>query len=258
MTPELRAELFAAALFPALLLALEIGWLWGRRVLSRTGPRLEQGLATIQTAVFGLLSLLLAFSFGAGQTRLEARRAQIILEYNAIGTVYQRIDMLPTAEQPAMRELLRRYLDARLRVYEDIMHREATDKELAECAAISRDIWRSAVKACAKSPWPATSFLFLPGVNAMVDTTTARTVALEARTPVLVLLLLWFVAVVSSLLGGFAMSVNPERSWPHLVIYGLIVSLTFYVIQDLDSPRFGFIRLTAEQHMLIALRKTMQ
>ncbi len=96
----------------------EVGYRFGRRATERHPGLTHVGLGPIEAAVFALLGLLLGFSFAGGTTRLDARRQQIAQEANAIGAAYLRLDLLPAAYQPAMRQLFREYVDARLRVYE--------------------------------------------------------------------------------------------------------------------------------------------
>jgi hypothetical protein len=70
-----------------------------------------------------------------------ARRALIVQEANAIGTAYLRLDILPPAEQPGMRQLFCQYLDARLSAYEKVLQRDFADQEFARAAAIPQQIW---------------------------------------------------------------------------------------------------------------------
>ena len=54
----------------------------------------EQGQNTIESAVFGLLGLLLAFTFSGAAGRFEDRRHLIMEEANAIGTAWLRLERL--------------------------------------------------------------------------------------------------------------------------------------------------------------------
>ena len=49
----------------------------------------------MEGVIFGLLSLLIAFTFSGAASRFERRRDLIVQEANAIGTAYLRIDLLP-------------------------------------------------------------------------------------------------------------------------------------------------------------------
>ena len=68
--------------------------LWHRE-LARDPEGLAKGTGAAEGAVFGLLGLILAFSFSGAATRFEQRRHLITEEANAIGTAYLRLDLLP-------------------------------------------------------------------------------------------------------------------------------------------------------------------
>ena len=81
------------------------------------GPQPDDGLRAVEAALFALMGLMLGFAFAGAVSRLDARRELIVREANAIGTAYLRVDLLPAAAQPELRQLFRRYLEARMRVY---------------------------------------------------------------------------------------------------------------------------------------------
>src|SRR5439155_1450024 len=103
----------AIGLFAAMLVALELGRRIGTRRLAALPPGTSWEIGTLDGAVFGLLGLLIAFTFSGAVSRFEARRHLVVEETNAIGTAYLRLDLLPVAAQPAMRAAFRRYLDPR-------------------------------------------------------------------------------------------------------------------------------------------------
>ena len=70
----------------AMLAFLEIGRRLGRRSIAGGDTAHPAGLGTVETVAFGLLGLLLAFTFSGAATRLDVRRTQIVDEANAIGT----------------------------------------------------------------------------------------------------------------------------------------------------------------------------
>ena len=56
------------------------------------------------------MGLMIAFTFSGAAARYEMRRQLTVEEANAIGTAYLRLDLLPVASQPALREKFRRYV----------------------------------------------------------------------------------------------------------------------------------------------------
>src|SRR6476659_3375318 len=105
--------------FGALLVSLGLGRRAGRKAFASDATRTRSaGLAAVETVSFGLLGLLLAFTFTGAAARLDTRRGQIVDEANAIGTASLRIDVLPASAQPGVRDAMRRYTDARIAVYQ--------------------------------------------------------------------------------------------------------------------------------------------
>ncbi len=85
----------AGALFAGILVSLRIGRWLGRRAIARYGDEAVPGIGSLETAVFALLGLLIAFTFSGALERFDARRSQVVAETNAIGTAWLRIDLVP-------------------------------------------------------------------------------------------------------------------------------------------------------------------
>lgn len=72
-----------ALLFLAVATCLRLGWPIGRRRITQEGSNANEGLGTVDAAIFGLMSLLIAFTFTGAATRFDHRRDLIIHEVNA-------------------------------------------------------------------------------------------------------------------------------------------------------------------------------
>jgi hypothetical protein len=248
-----------ACLFLGMLVSSEIGRRIGIAKLARDSEGLTKGATAAETAVFGLLGLLIAFTFSGAASRFEGRRHLIATETNAIGTAYLRIDLLPGDAQPEIRELFRKYVDARLDTYRNVADEAATKAKLAQGAAIQGDIWTKALAACRRSDAPApAAMLLLPALNDMFDITATREMATRNHPPPIVFLLLAALSLVGALLVGYDTSPNQERGWFHTVIFAAILSVTVYVIVDLEFPRLGLIRVDAVDHAFVELRESMR
>jgi len=68
---------------------------------------IKSGSGAIEGAVFGLMGLLIAFTFFGAAARFDTRRAMVIEEANNIGTAWLRLDLLPVSAQPPLREKFR-------------------------------------------------------------------------------------------------------------------------------------------------------
>jgi hypothetical protein len=254
----LLTSLITAALFGGLLLCIEAGRRIGMRRLARDAANASAGVGTADGAVFALLGLLIAFTFSGAAARFDTRRELIIEETNALGTAYLRLDLLPAAAQPALRELFRRYLDSRLDTYRKLPDIEAAQAELARSAALQLEIWREAVAAAQQSPTTAAPVLLVPALNEMFDITTTRTLATEIHPPAIIFVMLFALALTSALLAGYGMAAATSRSWLHMVGFAAALSIAIYVIIDMEFPRFGFIQVTRFDQALVELRQSWQ
>ena len=81
----LAGTIFAVALSAGVLVLLEIGRRIGVRQLTEEGETASKGLGAIEGAIFGLLGLILAFSFSGALTRFDARGHLVVEEANDIG-----------------------------------------------------------------------------------------------------------------------------------------------------------------------------
>lgn len=259
MNYTLYGFLLAGSLFFGMLIVIEVGRRIGVRRRAEDPEGGRAGFGTIEAAVLALLGLLLAFTVSGAGARLDARRHLIIEETNAIGTAYLRLDILPGAAQPALRENFRRYVDARLEVYRKHPDIAAATDELARGATLQGEIWRQAITSVrADGAPPQAPMVLLPPLNAMIDITTTRTMAAQMHPPVIIFVMLFALALVSALLSGYAMAGNESRSWFHILCFALIISVTVYVILDLEYPRVGLIREDAFDQSLVDLRETMR
>jgi hypothetical protein len=245
--------------FVALMLFLELG----RRVgiyRKRVDPNgAVKGLGAVEGAIFGLMGLLIAFTFSGAGGRFEHRRELITQETNAIGTAWLRLDELPSADQPAMRQLFREYLDARLGIYRGVAEgdEQAARAENNRATQLQSKIWAGAISAC-KAPQPGPICVsLLPALNDMIDITTTRTTAMENHPPRVVFIMLIAVALVCAMLAGYDQAEAETRNWLHIAGFALIMTITRYVIVDLEYPRIGFIRIDSADHLLLDLRQTM-
>jgi hypothetical protein len=235
--------LFMLGLFISVLGFIEIGRRIGLSRIAEETERARAGLGAIEAAIYGLLALMIAFTFSGAASRLDARRALVVQEANAISTAYLRLDLLPAAAQPPLREQFRRYTETRLAVFRALPDIEAADAQAAKAVSLQKEIWVGAVAAAREAPQQA-SLLLLPALNEMIDITTTRAVASRTHTPPIIMGALILLALFCSLLAGYGLaSGKPFSMNLHRVGFALIMTLTIYVIFDLDHPRFGVIRV---------------
>ena len=249
---------FLPGLFACILLFAWIGRRIGGLRSREETERERVGLVTVETAIYALLGLMIAFTFSGATSRFDARRAQIVQEANALGTAYLRLDLLPAAAQPALRDRFRRYTDARMAAYRALPDLEAMSAQLARADELQSEIWKDAIAALRGAP-PEASLLLIPALNDMIDITTTRAVSLRTHTPPVILIALVVLTLICSLLVGYGLAGGkPFATNLHMIGFALMMTVTIYVILDLDHPRVGLIRVDFADQALIDAREGMK
>ena len=256
--PEQLGVLFAATLFLGMIVLLEVGRRAGARRLAKDPAGARTGISAVEGSLFGLLGLLIAFTFSGAASRFDARRQLITQEANNIGTAWLRLDLLPAEGQPELRDIFRRYLDSRLLTYKKLPDIEAAEAELRRSIALQGEIWEKAVAAVKAGPPGPTGSLLLNALNPMFDMVSTRTAAARTHPPLAIYLMLGSLALAAALLVGYGMAGAKSRSLVHVVLYAAALSLTVYVILDLEHPRLGLIRVDAFDRSLYELRESMK
>jgi hypothetical protein len=204
----------------------------------------------IQAAALTLLGLLVGFTFSMAISRYEQRKNYEEAEANAIGTEYVRVDMLPPADAARARDLLLRYLDQRILFYDtrDIQQLQRVNSDTTH---LQNELW-SAVRAHAETqPTPLTA-LVLAGMNDVLNSQGYTQAAWWNRIPIEAWVLLVVIGIGCNLLIGY----GAHRKNFLFIILPLAVSLSFFLIADIDSPRGGVIRVHSQN--LLSLSQTLR
>jgi hypothetical protein len=257
MISTLTVVLVVSGLVLGIFVMLELGRQIGLRLV-RPGATLGTGVGAVEGAVFGLMGLLLAFTFSGASARFDTRRDQIVEEANDIGTAYLRLDLLAPEPRAALQEKFRQYLDARLAAYRAIPDTVSVHAELMKAASLQGEIWAQAVKAAGEVPGPQASTLLLPALNEMFDIASTRTAAAEMHPPPVIGFMLIVLTLACALLAGFDMASTTGRNWVHMLSFAVTLAVALYVIADLEFPRLGFIRIDKFDRLLVEVRAQMR
>ena len=250
--------LVVAVMATSLMIMIEAGRRFGIYRKKSDPDTADAGISTVDGAIYGLLGLVIAFTFSGAATRFDHRRDLVTQEANAIGTAFLRVDLLPPAMQPAIKQDFRDYLDARLAFYRAIPDDpEGLRVAQSKYTALQEKIWSESVAGCKEAGSPATTSLVLSSLNDMIDITTTRAVAAEMHPPWVIFLALLALALTGAFLAGYGTAGAKKRNWAHMFIFAGVMSLAIYMILDLEFPRLGLIRVNAIDHVLQDTRNTM-
>ncbi|MEO8484866.1 MAG: DUF4239 domain-containing protein [Betaproteobacteria bacterium] len=248
----------AIVLFVAILASLALGRRLGLRAIARHGGTGIPPHGSLEGAIFALLGLLIAFTFSGALSRFDERRAQAVAEANAIGTAWFRIDLLPVAAQPPVRDPFRAYVDARIATYKALPDVTAARAEAARASKLQSRIWAEAI-APLRLPEtrPTAEMLVVPALNEMFDLATTRAAATMIHPPAIVFAMLLGLGIAAALLGGYQAAADGGLGWPHKFGFAAIVAITVYVIIEIEFPRLGLVRLDAIDQLLVNARAGM-
>jgi hypothetical protein len=227
------------------LLAILVLWLSERIGAALRKPHLTMGeeerqdFGMVVGGTLTLLGLIIGFSFSMAISRYDQRKNYEEAEANAIGTEYVRADLLPAADGAKVRALLKNYLDQRILFYaaRDSSQLRQID---ASTSQLQNELW-AAVQAPTAPPTPLLA-LAIAGMNDVLNSQGYTQAAWWNRIPTSAWWLMGAIAICSNLLIGYGVRGVKEKTALFLV-FPLLVSISFFLIADIDSPRGGVIRV---------------
>lgn len=232
--------------FPRLVFLISLLALWGAAWiggrLARRWPHLDESsrtdFAVVQGATLTLLGLIIGFSFSMAIGRYDQRKTYEEAEANAIGTEYVRADLLPAAEGARVRDLLRRYTDLRMSFY-TTRSQEDLQKISKNTAELQNELWAAVTRPATTQPSPVIA-LAVGGMNDVLNSQGYTQAAWWNRIPEAAWGLMFLIAIFANVLLGYgARGLRPGL----FLILPLLVSISFFLISDIDSPRRGIIRV---------------
>ena len=202
---------------------------------------------TVQAATLTLLALIIGFSFSMAVSRYDQRKTLEEAEANAIGTEYLRADLLPGSNAARTRDLLRKYIDLRIAFYEKD-HPQIGQ----QTTSLQGELWSSVLPPATAQPTP-TMALVAAGMNDVINAQGYTQAAFWNRIPLGAWAMMGLMAIACNLLVGYG---ERRKGELFLFILPVVVSISFYLIADLDSPRGGIIHV--HPHNLLAAAQGMK
>jgi len=256
--PTLVLTALPVGVFLGMMAMLEIGRRLGERRHARDPGEARERLGTVEGAIFGLLGLLIAFTFSGAAGRYDQRRELVVQEANTLGDAWARLDALPAATQPPIRDAMRRYVAARLETYRRLPDVDAAMRELRHSEEIQNEVWKASVAACATPEGQRVTMLVLPALDTAFDMTVLRTAAAMHHPPPIIFVMLLALALASALIAGYGMTGGKRRNWAYMLGFAAVIAIAVYVILDIEFPRIGFVRVDAADQMLEDVLESMR
>jgi hypothetical protein len=189
-------------------------------------------------ATLTLLALVIGFTFSMAVGRYDQRKNLEAEEANAIGTEYVRAHLLPAGDAARVRTLLKGYLDLRLLDYKT-RDEEHLRQINAQTVQLQTEMWSAVETPAAAQPTPVTA-LVVSGMNDVLNSQGYTQAAWWNRIPVGAWTLLITVSIFCNLLVGYR---EQRRSVLVFLILPIVLSISLFLIADIDSPRRGLIHV---------------
>jgi hypothetical protein len=216
-------------------------------------PELQQGvlqdLDIISAATLTLLGLIIGFILSMAISRYDQRKTYEEDEANAIGTEYDRADLLPAADAAKVHALLKEYLDQRILFYSARNENDLQQIDAAT-AQLQAKLWDTVQAPLAAQPTPALA-LAASGMNDVLDSQGYTQAAWRNLVPIAAWRLMVAIAICCNLLVSYSRH-SPKAGLIRFLVLPFVLSIAFFAISDIDSPRRGTIRVSPENLISLA------
>jgi hypothetical protein len=231
--------------YPLLVLVISLltfwisAWFGERFAAKRRDARVDHDdFVFVLGGTLTLLGLIIGFTFSMAVNRYDQRKNYEEEEANAIGTEYARTRLLPAADGAKIEALLKCYLDQRILSYQTYNQQELRRID-AETGHLQIEMWSAVSSSVAPNPTPVAA-LVVSGMNDVLNSQGYAQAAFWNRIPIAAWILLASIATFCNLLIGYGAQ---GRSALLLLILPIALSVSLFLIADIDSPRRGVIHV---------------
>jgi len=219
-----------------------LGYRLARYRIRKSDQVVEGPISSVVGAVMGLLAFMLAFTFSMSAGRFDTRKQLLLDDVNAISTTSMRAQLLPEPHDSECRELLRRYVDIRVKLTPEP---EVIARSLEAAKEIQLELWKHAMDLAKSDMNSDIGALFVESLNEMFILHNSRvTVALLYRIPPVI----WYVLIMLTALSmagvGYQFGLTGRLSILVHLILGISFSLVVTLIADLDKPTSNMLQVS--------------
>jgi hypothetical protein len=215
------------------------GYIVGQRFESNAPEKAAAAFGVAQASIFGVTTLILAFSFSYAASRFDGRRDLIVREANAIGSTYLEAADLQPANVARFRDLLRSYTQLRLQAYTyqpDLQRRVQSYKR---SVAMQDALWDIASKAGRADPRNVQLALLKQALGNTFDVSGEQTSSWGGHMPDSMIALMLITTFASAFMLGVTFGGASARSISMAIAFSLLFAIVIFAIVDLDRPERG-------------------
>jgi ABC-type multidrug transport system fused ATPase/permease subunit len=237
-------SLVFVATVAVILLAVEIGFRTGMYRARKSEEERQAPIDGMVGSTLGLLAFVLAFTFAMATSRYDARKQLVLDDVIAIRTADLRAQLLPEQYRDEIRDLLREYVDVRVR---GTLTPGELPRAMVRSEELQDQLWsRAAALVHEASAMPLASGLTQALVE-MINLHSKRvTTAVHNRIPGTIWIALYCVTVLAMAITGYRTGVAGRRSMVATLTLVLAFSVVIVLIADLDRPQEGFLKVSQQ------------
>jgi hypothetical protein len=244
------AGMFLLPLF-TVLIAIFIGQLYGRYLQKRSPELPRLAIGSVVSAVLGLLTFMLAFTFQIASSHYDARKTLILEEVSDIRTTYLRAELLKEPLRSGTKKLLTEYVDLWVDLSRDP---SKIDLAISRSQQILEILWNQ-VKATPDADRCSVEYgLYSTSITNLVDGFNKRiTLFIASRIPRAVLMVLYAGAFLSMMALGYLLGISGKGGFRVSVVLAFIFAMVIFLILALDHPETRMVKIN--QKPIITLQE---
>ncbi|MEI6234213.1 MAG: hypothetical protein WCT04_14265 [Planctomycetota bacterium] len=222
---------------------IEIGFRLGFRHSDAGDDATRSHIGTLQSALLGLLALLLGFTFAMSVSRYDNRKSLVVQEANAIGTAHLRVKLLPASRRNDILAKFKAYMTERIAFLDAGADHSRLESAHAATSRIQTELWNVASSLSVQDAQAIPTELFIKALNEMFDISETHRVALENHVPEVVIHLLFIVSIIALGFIAYGSGLARKRRFTSTAIFALLIAIVLATILDVDRPRRGLIQV---------------
>jgi hypothetical protein len=242
-----------AAMFIAPLLAvmvfIYIGQYYGIYRAKKSPELPHTAVGSMVGTVLGLLAFLLAFTFQIASDHYDARKELLLEEASNIRNAYLHAGLLREPIRSDARKLLIEYVDLRVNIAKD---QDRLNFIISRSQEILDRLWDYAEEMKEQDRGLQEYPLYTSSISNLIDSYNKRlTVLLAYRIPEAVLLVLYFISILSMLALGYQFGISGKGSFKVNLLLAIIFASVIFIILALDRPETRLAKINQKPMIIL-------
>lgn len=210
----------------------------------------------LEGSLLGLLALMLSFSFNSSYSRYNERRSALNTEINSIKTTVARMYILPDSIGNDLKPMMRQYVKYRVNYYKAGVNKKLVNAYFDSTNLCTEELWRFIKKNVDNPSLNNKITLIINSLNSMSESAYVREDMRLATIPFFIKIAILFLILICALVIGYNID-NFKKKRFIVFSFATMISLTCYLILDLEESRNGLINLDVTEAKMLKLHEVL-